>query len=244
MECSYKKNQIGFTLVEIAIAMIIIGLLIGGTFGGMQIIEAAKVAKTSSDLKSFDAGGLIFKDSFGRLPGDLRDPSIKLRNCTTPPCSIGGNGDRKIGGDFDSSAITATSEQFVYWQHMLAADLISNVKPVSDLTFGEGQPDSPLDSGGYRMIGVSSIHGTVMQSKQKHVIWASENSDGTYSAAPGGAQDSIRCDQIRKLDRKMDDGHASRGRVVGGGWCTDRVNWDGWTDIGGQTGGLFFELSY
>jgi prepilin-type N-terminal cleavage/methylation domain-containing protein len=34
MKCAHNKNQTGFTLVEISIVMIIIGLLIGGTFGG------------------------------------------------------------------------------------------------------------------------------------------------------------------------------------------------------------------
>jgi hypothetical protein len=126
---------------------------------------------------------------------------------------------------------------------MLAADLISNVKPVSDLNFGEGQPDSPLDSGGYRMIGISSVQGITMLSVGKHVLWASENSSGAFGL-PGSGQDSILCDQIRKLDTKIDDGNPSRGRVVGGGWCTDRVDWETWTTNSGQLGGLFYQLAF
>jgi prepilin-type N-terminal cleavage/methylation domain-containing protein len=244
MGCAHKENQFGFTLVEISIVMIIIGLLIGGTFGGMQLIESGKVTKTASELKSYDAGGLTFRDTYGRLPGDIRTPATRLPNCTALPCSTGGNGDRMVGGNFDGSAITATSEQFLFWQHMLAADLISNVKPVSDLTFGEGQPDSPLDSGGYRMIGISSIQGFTMVSVGKHVLWASENASDAYAGVVGGPQDSILCDQIRKLDVKMDDGNPSRGRVVGGGLCTDRVDWETWTTNNGQQGGLFYQLAF
>ena len=59
MGCAHNKHQTGFTLVEISIVMIIIGLLIGGTFGGMKLIENMQVNKTVQDLKSIESAALL-----------------------------------------------------------------------------------------------------------------------------------------------------------------------------------------
>jgi prepilin-type N-terminal cleavage/methylation domain-containing protein len=78
----------GFTLVEIAIVMIIIGLLVGGIFGGVRLLDNARVLRTINDLKSAESAALTFKTSYGRPPGDVRNPSLRLQNCTTPPAQI------------------------------------------------------------------------------------------------------------------------------------------------------------
>ena len=80
MRCSYKENDYGFTLVEISIVMIIIGLLIGGTFGGMKLVEISEVSRTIRDLKAIDSSALTFKDTFGRLPGDIVSPRLRTHS--------------------------------------------------------------------------------------------------------------------------------------------------------------------
>jgi prepilin-type N-terminal cleavage/methylation domain-containing protein len=240
MEAHTQKSS-GFTLDEISIVMIIIGLLIGGTFGGMKLIENSKIQKAAQDLKSFDSAGITFKDIYRALPGDIRSPSTRLPNCTSAPCSTAGNGDRRIGGDFDGAAITAADEEFTFWQHLLAADLISGVKPVGDLTYGEGQPDSPLDSGGYRLIGYTSTWD--LQTTGKHLLWISDKN----SAAFGGfdtIQDSISCQEARFLDSKIDDGLPRSGKMTAQGYCsaTNTLNSD-WTS-GGTTGAVWYRLAF
>ncbi|NJS13390.1 MAG: prepilin-type N-terminal cleavage/methylation domain-containing protein [Sphingopyxis sp.] len=96
MGCAHKEIEDGFTLVEISIVMIIIGLLIGGTFGGMKLIENMQVNKTVQDLKAIESAALTFRDSYGRLPGDLANSATRLPSCTVAPCATGGNGDRRL----------------------------------------------------------------------------------------------------------------------------------------------------
>ncbi len=69
------KSQAGFTLVEIAIVMIIIGLLIGGIIKGKAMIQNAKVKRLVNDVDGLRAAILTYQDKFGMLPGDENDPN-------------------------------------------------------------------------------------------------------------------------------------------------------------------------
>ena len=207
----------GFTLVEISIVMIIIGLLIGGTFGGMQLVENARVNKTVQDLKSAKSSALTFKDTYGRLPGDLVNPSARLPNCTVAPCATGGDGNRIVGiyGMYGQT-ITAASENFTFWHHLQAADLISiGIKNTTDMNYGEGQPESPV-GGGYLFLNWGNISlgpGACPTRFSAHGFIVSSANDGNYTT--GSPTDSVQCTTIRSIDSKMDDGMPLTGYLMG-----------------------------
>lgn len=69
------NSQAGFTLVEIAIVLIIIGLLIGGVIQGQAMIQNARVKRLVSDFDGMRAAVLTYQDRFGMLPGDEDDPN-------------------------------------------------------------------------------------------------------------------------------------------------------------------------
>ncbi|MEX2367719.1 MAG: prepilin-type N-terminal cleavage/methylation domain-containing protein, partial [Pseudohongiellaceae bacterium] len=71
---NYKQNiqgsQKGFTLIEIAIVLVIIGLLLGGVLQGQQLIENSRVKSATNDFNGVAAGAFSYQDRYGRLPGD------------------------------------------------------------------------------------------------------------------------------------------------------------------------------
>ena len=73
-----QSSQAGFTLVEVAIVMVIIGLLIGGVLKGQAMIHNAKVKRLIKDIDGMRAAVLTYQDRFGMLPGDESDPNTPL----------------------------------------------------------------------------------------------------------------------------------------------------------------------
>ena len=243
----------GFTLVELSIVMIIIGLLIGGIFGGMKLVDNANVQKTVQDLKSFDAAGLTFKDIYRALPGDMRNPDVRLPSCAAGSVcapnaapNTGGNGDRKIGGDIGAwPAITVSDEKFIFWQHLLAAGLIAGVKPSDDLNFSEGQPETPV-GGGYRNVGFySGLFWGTNNISSKHLLWMSDKYSDSFAVATSQNQDSIPCRFGRQLDSKMDDNMPNTGRLTVWGSCNIQPNspTSNWQSSGTE-GAILYVLAY
>ena len=65
-----KNNQAGFTLVEIAIVLVIIGLLLGGVLKGQELINSAKVKNFATDFRNTPLFIYGYQDKYKRLPGD------------------------------------------------------------------------------------------------------------------------------------------------------------------------------
>ncbi|OIP95084.1 MAG: prepilin-type cleavage/methylation domain-containing protein [Piscirickettsiaceae bacterium CG_4_9_14_3_um_filter_43_564] len=70
MKTSNTTHQKGFTLVEIAIVLVIIGLLLGGVLKGQELIANAKVKNVNNDAQGIIAAMLTYQDRYGVLPGD------------------------------------------------------------------------------------------------------------------------------------------------------------------------------
>jgi prepilin-type N-terminal cleavage/methylation domain-containing protein len=223
MGCAHKQNQGGFTLVEISIVMIIIGLLIGGTFGGMKLIENMQVNKTVQDLKAIESAALTFKDTYGRLPGDMPNSAARLPSCSFAPCATGGNGDRQIS---PTNAVTpwlnpidASWERFTFWHHLQAADLVTlNMRNSTDPAFGEGQPTASVASG-YRMTNYTGTPwGCTGEPVRDAIIVLTDESAGNLQTF------QIACSALDAIDRKIDDGVPLWGKARTGtncGACTD-----------------------
>jgi prepilin-type N-terminal cleavage/methylation domain-containing protein len=69
------RSQAGFTLVEIAIALIIIGLLVGGILKGQGLVQQAKVRKLETQAEEIRAAVSAYYRSVGKLPGDTNNDS-------------------------------------------------------------------------------------------------------------------------------------------------------------------------
>lgn len=115
-----KRAQSGFTLIEIAIVLVIIGLLLGGVLKGQELINSAKVKNLASDFKNIPVFIYGYQDKFKALPGD--DAAVVAHvNGTLATTPAGKQGNGIIDGNWDST--TASDESVVFWQHVRLAGL-------------------------------------------------------------------------------------------------------------------------
>lgn len=139
---AFKRRQSGFTLIEIAIVLVIIGLLLGGILKGQELINSARVKNLASDFRNVPVFIYGYQDKFRSLPGDDSAAQTHLNNTAS-----NGNGDGVIDGDWN--ATTGAVESRFFWQHVRMAGLAPGP---TDLTAGDFQQRNA--SGG--VIGVQS----------------------------------------------------------------------------------------
>ena len=93
MEMKKLQNQKGFTLVEIAIVLVIIGLLLGGVLKGQEMINAAKVKNDTDSLVGMQASAYAYRDRMGYYPGSDRSQPANVNDITTNKTQIATAGD-------------------------------------------------------------------------------------------------------------------------------------------------------
>jgi prepilin-type N-terminal cleavage/methylation domain-containing protein len=229
----FAGGQKGFTLVELAIVMTIIGLLIGGVLKGQQLLENARMTATIAQIKGFEAASTSFRDAYGALPGDLSAATDRLPNCgTAVDCTT----DLGTGEETDDGVIGARDWEFdvaaganvQFFGHMFKADLISGVTDAA----AEGLPDQGLNrSVPEARIGGGWILGYVLND-------TIDIPGGTGTNAPISGHvlsivdlptnaaldtDNIRPDRAAQIDRKIDDGRIDTGFVQAGADAGCRV---------------------
>ncbi|ALG66522.1 type II secretion system protein [Beggiatoa leptomitoformis] len=144
-----KRQQSGFTLVEIAIVLVIIGLLIGGVLKGQEIITNARVVNIENSFNGISAAIFSYQDRYRALPGDDAKANIRFPAFASASGTVIGSGNGIIEGQFKST--TDTDESRLFWLHLRNAGLVPGAVSPSDLNSFE-QPTNPY--GG--KIGVSS----------------------------------------------------------------------------------------
>ena len=113
---AFKRRQSGFTLIEIAIVLVIIGLLLGGILKGQELINSARVKNLASDFRNVPVFIYGYQDKFRSLPGDDSAAKTHLNSSAEE-----GDGTGVIDGDWD--ATTGNVESRFFWQHVRMAGL-------------------------------------------------------------------------------------------------------------------------
>ena len=187
------NKQAGFTLIELAIVLVIIGLLLGGVLRGQELINSAKVKNMARDFQNVQVYIYGYQDKFKALPGDDSAADKHLTGGTLATTGGLKRGDGIIGGEWDST--TTTDESYLFWQHVRLAGLA----PGSiDASAGNVSVYEPKNADGGR-IGVQSV------STMTEITGMS----GAYAVCSTGILGKF----AKQLDTTLDDGETSTGSV-------------------------------
>lgn len=211
----HAKREQGFSLVELAITLMIIGLLIGLVAKGIELIDNSRVANMVSQVNHYDTAFSAFKKLYGDLPGDIRDGS-RIPGCTTAACQSGGNGDGMIanigGTQWFLAGQAGGIEEYRTWMHLALADLITTVRKNYSgrpLAPGVDYPATALQGGVYDV-----YYWNPRTATNAPFAFIGGHYLKTKSDPLGTAGGFMRATQAAKVDRKMDDGLPSSGRVL------------------------------
>jgi len=125
-----QLKQKGFTLVEIAIVLVIVGLLIGGVLKGQEMITNAKLKRIESDNAGIAAGMFSYQDRYLQLPGDDSAAADRF-DVYAGLATNNGGGDGTIGdgADWDLPITTAWAdggqETLKFFGHLRASGLVA-----------------------------------------------------------------------------------------------------------------------
>lgn len=182
-----KKQETGFTLIEIAIVLLIISLLLGGIIKGQEMINSARVRSIANDLAGIEAAWISFQDRYRSLPGDFDKAATHIDADAT---------------DGDANArVDSPEEAGAVWQHLAASGFISGnfsgeaAGALDDISCSaEVCPSNPFN-GFYK---ISSEFSGIADAGGGHLL------------STGG---NIPVAVIYELDLKIDDGVAATGRM-------------------------------
>ena len=202
-------KQSGFTLIEIAIVLVIIGLLLGGVLKGQELINTARVRALNNNVDGITSAWFSFSDRYRAFPGDYASADKNLPNITHK-------------GDGNGIVDTA-QERSLVWSHLQAAGYITGSFPdptgtaltIADNEYACKVSQCPDNGFGQGMV---VNYGALQQS-------AGTSTADSHELLSGRA---IPSDVLAELDRKVDDGTASAGSMQlgkgGASWDSTAAN--------------------
>src|SRR5678815_304953 len=120
----YKRKQTGFTLVEIAIVLVIIGLLLGGILKGQEMVNQAKIKNVVADFSGISAAYYGYQDRYRAIPGDDATAATRWAGAGIPATpATGAYGDGVVAGAYATA--TSNEESRLWWLMLRQSGFVS-----------------------------------------------------------------------------------------------------------------------
>lgn len=191
------KKQTGFTLIELAIVLVIIGLLLGGVLKGQELINSAKVKSLANDFRNIPVFVYGYQDKFKALPGDDKKADINVSAAATEI----GNGNGALEGNWYDTG--NTDETKLFWLHVRLAGLAQGPTAISAADFNPSNSEGGL-------IGIQGGTSSATATPVKSSATGNAPIKGTYVICSTG----ILGKYVIQIDTTMDNGDPGSGSMM------------------------------
>ena len=212
---------------KMAMMLVIIGgAVLVGTFQiAQQFMQGARINAVVQEIQVYKAAVNNFTQTYGALPGDMRNPESKITGCIDAASHAllcqGGDENGVIGEnapdlfhDNQTDKAWPKSETVEFWRQLAAAKMIDGVDaktPLFPPVLGRTHPLSQIGAGGYEIIYSAGNSGFA----QGHYLRLQKSLTGPTLRGPG--QNAISVEDAIEIDRKLDDGNPAHGNVLAAG---------------------------
>lgn len=217
MRASHPCQRSAFSLVELSIVLVILGLLTGGILAGQSLIRASELRSVSTDFGKYTTAIGAFRDKYMGIPGDITNTN-NFANMTEQ-----GNGD----GLVTASTSAGANEVYFFWENLAGAGMIegtysSAAFSTSSSSAGTTNPRAKLANTAWNIGGIGSV-ATDGASKTMATAISYTNmfaanygnaftmGGGTNAYAPSGV---LKPEEAWNIDTKLDDGRPNQGAVL------------------------------
>lgn len=221
----HRSNK-AFSLVELSIVLVILGLLTGGILAGQNLIHAAELRNLTATLKQYHAAVYTFRDKYFALPGDMSNatkfwgvqnasPATCKTTASTSALTCDGDGDGEI-----KWGATGSNEPYRAWQHLANAGLVEGNYPgIADVagtnlaTPGYNVPRTKIAQGGVTLVSLNdytSDSGSFFQGTYGNLF-----SVGAAYTDHETRVGFITPEDAWNIDTKLDDGMPQYGKIRG-----------------------------
>ena len=221
MKKTFSSKKSAFSLIELSIVLIIIGLLIAGVTGGASLIKSSQLRSVMGEARGYAVAVNAFYSQFNGLPGDF-------------PTAIGNSlaGDNDSTIEYYGAATAAGSESANAWVALrtigaidsisLATPLIATTAPVFGATASATAPASKIQSAGWVFDYRTYTEGAIATAANQNVVILTSTINGTPAAATTTtilgtniSTAAVPGSDALSIDSKIDDGIANAGKVRG-----------------------------
>lgn len=219
-----NDNQRGFSLVELSIVLVILGLLTGGILTGQSLIRASELRSVSADIQRYQAAMNTFRDKYFALPGDMTNaqnfwgvahatPATCVTTASTTALTCNGDGNGQV------FFATGSNEMFRFWQHLANAGLIegtyTGIEGVSGAGYaalpGTNVPRSKISNGGtsVQWLGAISAHANYFDGNFGNIFAYGLPITNSTTGNP-----IFKPEEAWNIDTKLDDGRPGFGGIT------------------------------
>ncbi|WP_197051961.1 type II secretion system protein [Sphingomonas sp. 35-24ZXX] len=228
------RSASAFSLVELSIVLVILGLMTGGILGGQALIRAAELRSVSTEYQRWITATQTFRDKYFAIPGDMSNATMfwgfqgtaAAPGCvsnsgisavtSTGTCDGNGNGLPGL-----SAAAATTGESYQFWRQLASAGLVEGVYSGIAGTIGPFEINAGINVPRSKMN--NALWSAYFRGTQGDTRYFSANYGNAFVVGAKNGSDNnnlalFRPEEAWNIDTKMDDGKPGTGKIIGLYW--------------------------